>query len=126
MNFTLKCHDSQACASDRFLHHLLIMKFLKHLQNIYTCISIDAEFYADFKNAYFCILILLIFWVMASFRLKKARFGENGLFRPSDGNNSKNLQDRYTKVYIFEISIKFRIDRYAGIYILKMFQKFHN
>ena len=27
---------------------------------------------------------------------------------------------------IFEISIKFRIDWYAGIYILKMFQKFHN
>ena len=31
MNFTLKCHDSQACASDRYPHHLLIMKFLKHL-----------------------------------------------------------------------------------------------
>ena len=47
---------------------------------------------------------------MASFRLKKASFGENGLFRPSDGNNSKNLQDRYTKVYIFEISAKFCVD----------------
>ena len=93
---------------------------MAHLQNLYTCIPIDAEFYADFKNAYFCILILLIFWVMASFRLKKAHFGENRLFRPSDGNNSKNLQDRYTKVYIFEISIKFRIEWWAGIYILKM------
>ena len=66
--------------------------------------------YADFKNAYFYILILLIFRVMASFRPKKARFGENGLFRLSDGNNSKNLQDRNTKVYIFEISAKFCVD----------------
>ena len=80
MNFTLKCHDSQACASDRYLHHLLITKFLKYLQNIYTCIPIDAEFYADFKNAYFCIPILQIFWVMASFMSKKARFGKTGIF----------------------------------------------
>ena len=109
-----------------YLHHLLIMKFLKHLQNVYTCPPFDAEFYADFKNVYICTPILQIFRVMVSFRPKKASFGENGHFRPLDCNNSKNLEDRYTKVYIFEISIKFRIDWYAGIYILKMFQKFHN
>ena len=28
---------------------------------IYTCIPIDAEFYADFKNVYLCIPILQIF-----------------------------------------------------------------
>ena len=57
---------------------------------------------------------------------RKSLFPKSGLFRPKTGHNSKNLQNRYTEVCIFEISIKFRIDWYAGIYILKMFQKFHN
>ena len=126
MNFTLKCHDSQACASDRYLHHLLIMKFLKHLQNIYTCIPIDAKFYADFKNVYFCKPIMRIFRVMAIQRPKRPVFPKMGLFRPLNGHNSKNLQDRYTKVYIFEISIKFHVDWDTGSLILKIFQNFHN
>ena len=54
---------------------------------------------------------------------KRPVLGKTGLFWPKTYHNSKNLQDRYTNVYIFEISIKFRIDWYAGIYILKMFQK---
>ena len=101
------------------------MRFLKHLQNIYTCIPIDAKFYADFKNVYFCIPIMRIFRVMAIQRPKKARFGENGPFRHLNGHNLKSPHDRYIKVYIFEISIKFCVDWYAGIYILKMFQKSH-
>ena len=102
------------------------MRFLKHLQNMYTCIPIDAKFYADFKNVYFCIPIMRIFRVMDIQRPKKPVFPKTGLFLPLNGHNSKNSHDRDTKVCIFEISIKFRIDWYAGIYILKMFQKFHN
>ena len=45
--------------------------------------------------------------------------------RPSIGQNSKNSQDRQTKLYIFHISIKFRVD-YTIQQILKIFQKFHN
>ena len=51
---------------------------------------------------------------------KRPVLGKTGLFWPKTYHNSKNLQDRYTNVYIFEISIKFRIEWWAGIYILKM------
>ena len=57
---------------------------------------------------------------------KRPVLGKTGLFWPKTYHNSKNLQDRYTNVYIFEISIKFRIEWWAGIYILKMFQKSHD
>ena len=41
---------------------------------------------------------------------KRPVLGKTGLFWPKTYHNSKNLQDRYTNVYIFEISIKFRVD----------------
>ena len=41
---------------------------------------------------------------MVIFRPKKARFGENRHFWPLDGNNSKNLQNRYTNVDFEDVS----------------------
>ena len=37
-------------------------------------------------------------------------FPKTGLFRPLNGHNSRQTQDRHTKVYIFEISVKFCVD----------------
>ena len=86
---------------------------------------IDAEFCADFRNVYFCIPILRIFRVMVILRPKKAPFPQTGLFRPLNNHNSKNPQDRYTKVYIFEISAKFCVDwwvTHGHLSNLKFFQ----
>ena len=63
---------------------------------------------------------------MAIQRPKRPVFPKTGLFWPKNDHNSENLQNRYANVYIFGISIKFRVDEYAGIGILKMFQKIHN
>ena len=35
---------------------------------------------------------------------------KRGPFQPSNGHKSKNIQDNPIKLYIFEISIKFRVD----------------
>ena len=43
-----------------YLRHLLTLKLFEHLQNLLYCIPIDAEFYADFKNVYFYVVIFII------------------------------------------------------------------
>ena len=44
---------------------------------------------------------------------------KTGLFQPWNGHNSKNPQDMHTKVYIFEISVKFCVDWYVAWLSLK-------
>ena len=51
-------------------------------------------------------------------------WGKTGLFRPLNDHNSKNSQDKHTKLYIFEISVKFCVDWYVGWYILKILKKY--
>ena len=65
-----------------YLHHLLIINFLRDLQNLLYCIPIDVECYVDFKNVYFYIPILRNFPVMAIRRPERPVCSKTGLFRP--------------------------------------------
>ena len=100
------------------LQNTLVLNHGNRLKSILT-ISIYSQ--KTYKSKY-----PVGFRVIAIQRRKMSVFPKSGHFRPKTGHNSKNAQNRYTEVCIFEINIKFRIDWYAGIYILKMFQKFHN
>ena len=75
------------------------------------------------------MFIFKTFRLMAFQSLKMARFGENGpkwaVFRLK-GHKTKTTEDEHTKLYIFEISVKFCVDWYMIRYVLKMFKIFLN
>ena len=48
--------------------------------------------------------------------------GKTGLFRPLEDHNSKNSKDKHTKLYIFEISVKFCVDWVPCLYTFEQLQ----
>ena len=80
------------------------------LQSMSCCISIDAEFDADFENVYFLHHILTHFQFISEKLPILVPVQENMQKRQFFAYKSESSQNKKEKVYIFEISIKFRVD----------------
>ena len=67
---------------------------------------------------------------MAVQSLKMARFWplfpKPGHFQTLNGHKSKSFENKHTKLYIFEISVKFCVDWYINQCLLEMFKIFLN
>ena len=101
------------------VHHILKIEKIEVFQNVSHDTPIDAKFDADFKNVYFYTFILSFSRVIN----KKPPFlhiwRDGAQKRWFLAYNSWSTQDKHTKVYIFEISVKFRVDWYATWGVLK-------
>ena len=95
------------------------MKKIDVLQNMSCCIPIDAKFDADFKNVYFFLHILNSSRLISEKLPISGPVPENMQNRQFFAHKSQTSQNKYKKVYIFEISIKFRVDWYATWGVLK-------
>ena len=89
------------------------------LKNTSCCIPIDAKFDADFKNVYFYMFILSRSRVISQKPPFLSPVASNVQKRWFFVYNSWTTQDKRIKVYIFEISVKFRVDWYATWGVLK-------
>ena len=80
------------------------------LQNMSCCIPIDAKFDADFKNVYFFLHILTSSQLISEKLPNLGPVPENMQNRQFFAHKSQTSPNKYKKVYIFEISIKFGVD----------------
>ena len=72
---------------------------------------------------------ICLFWVVHELFAKKlsffARFWDRAQKWQFFANNSWNIQNKHIKLYIFEISMKFRVDWHMSWHILRNFKIFH-
>ena len=89
------------------------------LENTSCCIPNDAKFDADFKNVYFDMFILSRSRVISQKPPFLSPVASNVQKQWFFVYNSWTTQDKRIKVYIYEISVKFCVDWYATLGVLK-------